>query len=34
MPKRDDSEFFKLLLFAVPIGLAIWALIILWLVFG
>jgi hypothetical protein len=34
MPKRDDFDFFNLLLFAVPIGLAIWALIILWLVFS
>lgn len=34
MPKQPDFDLFSLLLLAVPIGLAIWVLFILWLIFG
>ena len=34
MRKRGDFDFFTLLMYAVPIGLALWALIVLWLMFG
>lgn len=34
MRKRDEFDFFNLLMFAVPVGLALWALVVLWLMFG
>jgi hypothetical protein len=34
MRKRGDFDFFTLLMIAVPIGLALWALVVLWLMFG
>ena len=33
MRKRGDFDFFTLLLFAVPIGLVLWAMVVLWLMF-
>ena len=34
MSQRPDFDLFSLLLLAVPIGLVIWVLFVLWLIFG